>query len=61
MTIDLTKLNTAQLNYINGVIGHFINVKTDGSHEKPISVINIPAEAIEGEENEYQRSSKCSR
>lgn len=46
MTIDLTKLNTAQLNYIHGVIGHFINVKTDGSHENPLSMINIPKEAI---------------
>ncbi|WP_180368217.1 hypothetical protein [Oenococcus oeni] len=46
MILDLTKLNTAQLNYIHGVIGHFINVKTDGGHEKPISVIDIPNEAL---------------
>ncbi|MHA5181255.1 hypothetical protein R5R66_04115 [Oenococcus oeni] len=46
MKIDLTKLNTAQLNYIHGAIGHFINVKTDGSHEKPISKIDIPNEAL---------------
>ncbi|MFT8412802.1 protein of unknown function [Oenococcus oeni] len=52
MIIDLTKLNTAQLNYIHGVIGHFINVKTDGSHEKPISEIDVPKEAIIGEKNE---------
>lgn len=46
MKVDLTKLNTAQLNYIHGVIGHFINVKTDVSHEKPISVIDVPKEAL---------------